>query len=290
MSKYKKDIKDSEIRIIGSSNPGRRPRKRVWMMLLPGLAAALALIGYMVFYSTGRATEYGDDGPADQKTETAAKEVYSTISPAEISEPGYVTRVDTAVNGIELVMLFPHNSQPVLEVGSACLNDSSVILTMQAADIRGDNGEIVGAFVKEGELISKGKSKAGFCAIIEGETIIGTAINTAYLEKALDNGGYFFRQYPLVVEGQPIENKPKGRALRKALAEVDGRICVILSEQRLSFTDFAQTLADLGVRNAIYLVGAASYGMYVDARGERTGFGKRAYNTYPNINYIVWRK
>lgn len=103
------------------------------------------------------------------------------------------------------------------------------------------------------------------------------------------NNGYFFRQYPLVVGGQIVENKPKGRAIRKALAELDGRIYAVSSLERMSFHDFSQALVDLGVRNAIYLVGANSCGIYRDAQGKVFTFGTIPSEQLANINYIVWR-
>ena len=162
-------------------------------------------------------------------------------------------------------------------------------MAMQAADIRGDNGGIVGAYVVEGNLVSKGQAKSGFCAIIDGNITIGVADATPFLEKAIESDGYFFRQYPLVVGNQLVENKPKGRSLRKALAEWNGTTVVLLSRSRLTFHDFAQTLVDMGVANAIYLVGSEAFGFAVDSEGNRTEFGKEAPSPEASTNYIIWR-
>ncbi|MDE7109958.1 MAG: hypothetical protein K2O49_08355 [Muribaculaceae bacterium] len=158
-----------------------------------------------------------------------------------------------------------------------------------AADVRGDNGEIAGAYVLKGNLISKGQAKAGFCSIINGEISIGVAEATPMLEQALETEGYFFRQYPLVVGGQIVENKPKGKALRKALAEYDGATCIIASLDRLSFLDFARTLVDLGVKNAIYLPGGDSPVIFMDNEGDRSVLGNLRSSDYENVNYIIWR-
>lgn len=206
-------------------------------------------------------------------------------SPAPIS---YTAHRDTIVNGVELSILTPYNAIPTLET-DINLNDTTAILVAQAADIRRDNGKIVGACVIRGELLSKGEAKAGYCSIINGEISLGAADATPMLEQALTSDGYFFRQYPLVVGGQLIENKPKGRAIRKALAEINGRICVIISRTRLTFHDFTQALIDAGVRNAIYLVGSNSTGYYRDADGNKYIFGPANDTASPHINYIVWR-
>ena len=109
-------------------------------------------------------------------------------------------------------------------------------------------------------------------------------------EQALSDDGYFFRQYPLVIAGQIVENKPRGKAIRKALAEIGGEIAIICSNKRLTFHDFSQALADVGVRNAIYLVGSRSSGFYIDTAGRRFSFGNDKKQNIDNINFIVWRQ
>ena len=201
----------------------------------------------------------------------------------------YTSRRDTTVNGMRLIILTPHGATATLEVGNGAVADTTAILAAQAADIRSDNGEIAGAYVVKGELLSKGEAKAGYCSIVNGEISIGVADATPMLEQALESEGYFFRQYPLVAAGQLIENKPQGKAKRKALAEIDGTICVVASADRLSFHDFSQALIDAGARNAIYIVGAYSTTLYTDRDGARHNIGNVYENAPANINYIVWR-
>ena len=160
---------------------------------------------------------------------------------------------------------------------------------VQAADVRGDNGEILGAYVSEGNLLSRGNSKAGFCAIINGKLIIGVADYTPYLEQAIESGGYFFRQYPLVVGGQAVENKLNLSSLRRALAELNGEIVVIMGDKKQTLNEFSQTLVDLGVSNAIYVIGGNEAPGYAkDEKGNRIEFGKKCDSPYPNSNYIIW--
>lgn len=169
------------------------------------------------------------------------------------------------------------------------MRDSTAVLLVPAADIRQDNGAIVGAFVRKGELLSRGKSKAGFCAIINGEITVGVSDASPLLEEAIATEGYFFRQYPLVVGGQIVENKPKGTSKRKALATLNGKTVVVMSTDKLSFHDFSQALVDLGVSNAIYLIGSSSYGFGRTANGDRFIFGKPVENVPENFSFIVWR-
>lgn len=202
---------------------------------------------------------------------------------------GFAQVTDTVINKVPLMIIAPVNATPRLQIGLDALNDSDAVLVAQAADVRGDNGEIVGSYVSEGQLLSRGQSKSGFCAIIGGRPIIGVAEATPFLEQAIETEGYFFRQYPLVVANQIVENKPKGHTLRKALAELDGKIVVIVGRKRQTFHEFSQTLVDLGVSNAIYLVGSLAYGYAKDGNGTLVEFGTNAEKAPENTNYIIWK-
>jgi uncharacterized protein YigE (DUF2233 family) len=87
-----------------------------------------------------------------------------------------------------------------------------------------------------------------------------------------------------------VENKPKGKALRHALCELDGRVVTVSSLDKESFHDFAQALEDLGVESALALTGGDAYGFL---RNEEIGFQSwgdiRLWENVPNVNFIVWR-
>ncbi len=289
------DISDDDIRIIRSNSP-QRPKRKGFVRLTLIIAAAVVAAAAAFF-----AIWSGYDADADDDTEVAVKPMvdeeaqaaaHAIIKPNEPveEERGMVVAVDTVIDGKGLKIYWPKNLRPRLVIGIDKLNDAAIALATQAADIRRDNGQIAGTFVLEGELLSKGEAKAGFCSIIDDEITIGTADATPMLEQALTHGGFFFRQYPLVVGGQLVENKPKGKAVRKALAELDGKICVVMSKGKLTFHDFSQALIDMGVRNAIYLVGSSSHGFYVDDRGDRVPTGAEPQEERCNVSYIVWEQ
>ena len=106
---------------------------------------------------------------------------------------------------------------------------------------------------------------------------------------------YFFRQYPLVKDGQVIDNEPKGKSVRRAICDRLGEIFMVETGTAESFHDFAQALADMGVNQAVYLVGSSAYGWAVDENGTTHEFGDENYYTGrrklpENTSYIVWRK
>ena len=298
MSFIPHDIKDDEIRVIssgnnddGSTTQNRPTRKRKWIVAV-AIIAVLACILTIVYLLFSKNTKEESLDIITNETVVYQEDTEDIVPDTIISEPvaaGAISISDTTVNKIPLTIFKPTNLAPTLQIGSDVLNDSTVRFVVQAADVRSDNGGIVGAYVNKGELISKGQAKSGFCAIIGGKIYIGVADATPLLERALESEGYFFRQYPLVVANQVVANKPKGKSLRKALADLDGEPVVIMSRNEMTFHDFSQSLVDLGVANAIYLVGGKGYGFAIDSEGRKIEFGRQLKNMRPNTNYIVCR-
>ena len=302
MSKLPHDINDDEIRIIASKskfskdkpNPGQPQNSKkkfgVWFWI--ALILFIGILGIFFWWLISSNNEL------DEEFEIIEQQKEETLNPLEseiedeiidFNTNGLVAISDTIINKDKLTILKPVNSIPRLQIGNEALEDSAAILVIQAADIRRDNGEIVGAYVLEGNLLSKGQAKAGYCAIINGKLIIGVADSTPYLEQAIETDGYFFRQYPLVVGGQVVENKLKSSSLRKALAELNGEIVVIMTHKKMTLNEFSQVLVDFGVSNAIYLVGSSAFGFAIDEEGNRIEFGKKQEHPSRNTNYIVWK-
>lgn len=197
---------------------------------------------------------------------------------------------DTIVNDLSVRIYFPLNSKNVgLSVGKRSLHNANVILAFQAADIRADNKQIVGSFVEKGKQLAIGSSKKGFCAIIDGKITIGMAENSSLYEEAIKKNGDFFRQYPLVADFIPQNTELRSQTIRRALCSLGDKVLVIQTLEKASMHDFSLLLADMGVENAIYLVGGSSTGLVVDTDGQRHDIGSERYN-FKYINYIYWER
>ncbi len=289
MSDYN-DIKDNEIRIIGNAGQSvESPRKPTWWRWLLWTICILfwLILAFVVFYVLK-----GGSRPKHADTEAVVIESAPVAPTVEKNEPATVLVHDTVINDVPLCILTPVNAVPELSLGIPDTTDESLVLGLQAADIRADNGGIVGAFVLKGELLSRGVAKKGFCAILDGKIQLGMAPSTPLFEETTNQDGYFFRQYPLVSNGRMVENKPKNKAVRHALCELEGRVVVVSSLDNESFHDFAQSLVDLGVQNAISLVGADAYGFF---RTRETGFSSWGTDVHrwkdaENVNFVMWRK
>lgn len=287
------EIRDDEIRVIGEEKP---PKPQGWKWLL--LLLAGVIIGIIIWQvwpseptSPDEDPEQGVFEPSNVVEETTT--VKKPLAKVEETGQGFVEIADTTINDIPMRLYLPHSTSMSLHVGNIDRNDQSIVFAAQAADIRADNGGIVGAFVLKGEPKAWGLSKRGYCAIIDDSVTVGVADNSPLFEEATEKGGYFFRQFPLVDKGQLVENELKGKAVRRALCDRCGEIFTVETLSIESFHDFAQALVDLGVDNAIYLVGANAYGWATDADGQRHEFGDpnpKTSKKWRNINYLVMRE
>lgn len=299
MSRNEVDIHDDELRVIGQkrtphSSEDIRHKKLWWWiaaaLLICGIIAAVFLFyGKKEYMSESEAVVFEpmiepDDNPV-------AEEVLAPLgdySDTTLTK-AYTEHLRDTINDIPLDIYIPHNGVPELALGVPDIHDKSIILTTQAADIRADNGKIVGAFVLKGKPLSWGLSKKGYCGIIDGKLTVGVADNSPIFEEATEKGGYFFRQYPLVDNGTLVENEPKGKSIRKALCDRNGEIMVVMSQTPESFHDFAQALVDLKVDNAIYLVGSSSFGYFRDRYDHLAIIYNKFRYGYQYENFIVWR-
>lgn len=302
-----RDIKDDQIRIIGECDNKRPlPPKRP---IILGIILLLLIIGIVILVTTLKENR-------SVNSETLTNSVNNIPEPAlfePIEEPqpvikhtplgqevdsltqGFTQIKDTLINDIPIRIFIPHNAELSLHIGRMNKEDKSIIYTAQAADVRADNGGIVGAFVLKGEPRAWGLSKKGFCASINGTITIGVAENSPLFEQATMEEGYFFRQYPLVNNGEIVDSELKGKAIRRGICDRHGEIFMVETGTAESFHDFSQALVDLGIDNAIYLVGSSAYGWAVDENGVVHEFGEDNYykgrrRMPKNTSYIVWRR
>lgn len=296
MADKEKDIRDDEFRVIGKPSTsvseqdekGKGPNRLVSILSLI-LVLGIGILAILKWPK--EKPEEPEDGLFEDLPEVVVN--HEATKPLGIeTELSFTERIDTVINDVALSLYIPHNSTPELTLGVPDRNDKSIILAAQAADIRKDNRKILGAFVLKGEPLAWGLSKKGFCAIIDGNVTVGVSENSPLFEEATEKEGYFFRQFPLVDNGTLVENEPKNKTMRKALCSRSGQILVAVSETDESFHDFSQALVDLGVENAIYIVGShSSFGWFIGENGEKFLFAPDVHRgTYKNENYIIWKR
>jgi len=291
----KKNKQDDEIYILGStSRRGKGDRttiRRRWIILSIGLAIIIfgslfLILSYINNIKKEETIEYyfepEETLPLSITVETAAID--------DVNQKGYIETQEETVNEITLLVHTPYHVTMSLSLGKPDKSDSTIIFITQAADIRKDNKRIVAEFVLEGKQIARGLSKKGFCAVVDHTISIGMADETPLLQQSIESNGFFFRQYPLVYHGEPITNNPVNKSIRRALAVRNEQVIMVESTSALSFHDFSQALVDIGVSDAIYLVGGRdAHGWYYNKESVRHEYGidNLAYPDY--TSFIVWR-
>ena len=290
-----KELLDDEFRVLGTCSPvpvgdpeGNRRRRKQGGWVALAIVALLGM-GMILFWPQTRETDGGQDGEVGVFESAYESQSLETLGADKASQP-YAERLDTVVAGHPLWLFIPHHATPRLRLGQPDEKALEAVMGFQAADIRADNHEILGDFVLAGERLATGTSKKGFCAIVDGNVRVGVGKETPWLDEAIGKEGYFFRQYPLVDNGVPVENKPRNKTVRKALCDRGGQVFVAFSGDDETFDEFARVLAEFGVDNAIYLVGsAATFGWTVDADGNRAQYGNWDRRPeYRNESYILW--
>ena len=285
-----KDIRDDEIRIIGASKPLRT--SNVWSWVLIAVLCAILAGAILLIFRPESTAETAEPEVVFEPTNEillTEEEPVRWLGDYTDSTKAYTEHIRDTINDIPLDIYIPHNAVPELMVGVPDIFDKSIVMATQAADIRADNGKIVGAFVVKGQPLSWGLSKKGYCGIIDGKLTVGVADNSPLFEEATEKSGYFFRQYPLVDNGVLVENEPKGKSIRKALCNRNGEIMIVMSQTPESFHDFAQALVDMKVDNAIYTVGSTSYGYFRDKFDHFEQIYEKRRGGYKYENFILWR-
>lgn len=293
MADKKNEIRDDEFRVIGHAPlPDTTEQDKRRRNLGAAIVSAILVIAIGILAFSFWPKEQPED-PNDGLFENVEEEVVlKEVKPlGKTTDASFTEKLDTLINEVQLSLYIPHNATPELTLGVPDRDNKNIILAAQAADIRRDNRKILGAFVLKGEPLAWGLSKKGFCAIIDGNVTVGYSENSPLFDEAREKGGYFFRQFALVDNGHLVENDLDNKTMRKALCSRAGQLFIAVSETDESINDFAQALVDLGVENAIYLVGShSSFGWYIDSNGEKTLFAPDVHRgTYKNENYIIWK-
>lgn len=286
------EIHDDEFRVIGT-HTDRKPEPKSHKGLIVKCAIlalfVLTCVGLIMWHQSNQ--DVVADNLFDPEMDDTVQDVNLNLEPDSKISSACVMHDSIIVNDIQLDIFVPVNAKPSLAVGKINPQNENIVLCTQATDVRADNGQITGSFIINGELISHGYShKWGFCSIIGDRLKLGAARETPEFEESLNNNGSFFRQHPLIVNGHIYKSTIKGKAVRKALCEIDGKFVVVMTRTRESIHDFSLALHDIKSANAIYLVGADSYTFYRDENGDLMEFNTPLYEKNHNVNYIYWSR
>ena len=271
---------DDEIQVLGTA-PKNNGCKVVWRLI--AIVTGVLLIVLCVIYLSINKKEVTSEALPEIPVSMQQENPLPTDSLPEVRAQA------DSINDVVLTIFALKNLKAELAMQMPEQTDTSVYFVLQAADIRKDNKQIVGDFVLRGKQLSRGKRKTGYCAIIQGNITLGNTINDDMKAYSIANGCDFFRQYPLVMNGEIQENRLKGKAIRRALAQQNQDFYIIETQNRESMYDFSEALCDMGFTNALYLVGGSSYAWWREDAATVNELGVYNQNPLPNTNYLVFR-
>lgn len=191
MTDNKTNIQDDEFRVLGHRQekpvePELTPTPRKWAGLVSLLL--ILVIGLLIYFNWPKGEDPEIDpgvfDPTPVKLDPETEKLPLGSIPDSLGTV-VVERIDTTINDVQLSLYIPHNATPRLTVGAPDAETRKAILAFQAADIRADNRQILGAFVLKGKPLAWGLSKKGYCAIIDGQMTIGVAENSPLFEEAI---------------------------------------------------------------------------------------------------------
>ena len=159
-----KEIQDTEIRVIGSDSlpvPDPKPPRRFknirrWLILGAIFIIIIIITGIIIhkISSYKEAILYTEEPAYFEpliESEPLIKRQQINIVPNDSTTIGYTEIRDTMINDIPIRMYIPHHAEMSLQIGRMNRQDTTIVYAAQAADVRADNGGIVGAFVLKGE-------------------------------------------------------------------------------------------------------------------------------------------
>ena len=266
---------DNEIQVLGS--PVKRSNRK-WIWLIPIIVIGSVLLLFCFIH----------------KEETVDIKHFKTelnAPPPRKPEPEMTSGVEYEsylVNDVWLYGFKLLDMQAELTLDISEYTDSTECFIMQAADIRKDNGKFVGDFVLNGKKLSSGKSKKGYCAIVDGKVTIGMSTDDEVMNHCIANEGSFFRQYPLIINGQIQKNPIKGKSIRRALAKNEDGLYIVMTDERESVHNFSEALLDMGMQDAISLVGGNKAYMYW--RQDDDYWESDDLSKVTNNNFIVFKR
>ena len=224
---------------------------------------------------------------------TPEQNIEKLQQPIKKEVPEVVVTSDSIL-GVAMDFYAIHGLKASIEFEEPDTADTSVYLYCRSADHTA-SGNYLGSLVAEGIEKQSDRSRLGYMAMADGNTVIGISRSEKVKDYVQKRGGSFFRQFILVSNGMiPSRFYLHGKVERRAIGRIDNQLYYIATRHKETLWDFADALREYGFIDAIYITGGADYVFCRDKDGLRHDIGNAA--DYPHtkwkgmIPWLVFRK
>jgi hypothetical protein len=209
------------------------------------------------------------------------------------------------VNGLKLyIYKLPDECVPELTQKRPSRTDKTISLCVAAAFTRLDNGSVDGLFAVNGRVSGTvSKRLGGGCLLYPGKPMVkmfgtrdGTLLTQGWIDSTIvKTKASFFQQLQLVRDTQALRyGKDVSLFQRRAFVEFNDSLAfpaVVESESAVTLQQFADALAAMKIRNAIYLdMGGWDEGWIRTTDGKQKTIGLIRSQTARQCNWLVFKK
>ncbi len=254
-------------------SPITTEKKSKWHKWLWMIACALvSLLVCIMLYGGWRAYNYYYNIGVPISV-TPEENIQKLALPHKKGKPN-ITLTSDSILGVALNMYHLENLQAELTLTEPDSTDKSVLMYSRCADHTSD-GKYLGSLVMRGKELASDVSRLGYCAMANGNIVLGISRSDKVKDYVEEKGGSFFRQFILVSNGVlPPKFQLHGKVERRALARTsDDHLYYIETRHPETLWDFADALREYGFVDAIYITGGKCYSYYRSADGKFNAIG-----------------
>ena len=235
------------IYLFGPEKLKKKPLKALYRILY---ATTFLVIPAFVFIFMGLLSQYHADIPEATDASFYAVEDIVPGEKTTIYDTGKVYIFFPEYTDIDLVCgKRPSKSDDSITWCSGAAFQHTVSFKYNEIDVEGDHAV-------NGKLYESPYNKDAFAAFtcVDGEFKFEFDDPSGAIREAAEKGGSGFMQFGLIKDGEEVMNfdRPRARCYR-ALAELNGEVCIIDSTNMMHFDEFMNELHRLGVTNAVYM-------------------------------------
>lgn len=193
-----------------------------------------------------------------------------------------------SILGVALNMYELKNLQAEITLTEPDSTDKSVWMYSRCADHTSD-GKYLGSLVMQGKELASDVSRLGYCAMANGNIVLGVSRSDKVKDYVEEQGGSFFRQFILVSDGVlPPKFQLHGKVERRALARTsDDHLYYIETRHPETLWSFADALREYGFADAIYITGGKCHSFYRTSDGKLQHIGDESEHPHKKYQKIV---